>query len=78
LVGPWKTATSGPRSSADRPRDILVTGSARLDIYKRGGESLLGRQIGFRLHPFSLGETERSEGAPPDAVLAEVFEARRT
>ncbi|MBI1859327.1 MAG: ATP-binding protein [Deltaproteobacteria bacterium] len=35
---------------------FLVTGSARLDHYKRGGESLFGRHTSFRLHPFSLGE----------------------
>jgi len=35
---------------------IIVTGSARLDIYRRAGESLLGRYHAYRLHPFSLVE----------------------
>lgn len=35
---------------------ILVTGSARLDLYRRGGESLQGRYFLFRLHPFTLSE----------------------
>ena len=43
----------------DRHRDtlrILVTGSARLDLYRRGGDSLQGRYHHLRLHPLSLKE----------------------
>lgn len=35
---------------------ILVTGSARLEFYSRGGDSLQGRYFGHRLHPFTLSE----------------------
>ncbi|MBI5491077.1 MAG: ATP-binding protein [Deltaproteobacteria bacterium] len=35
---------------------ILVTGSARLDFYRRGGDSLQGRYFFYRLHPLSLAE----------------------
>lgn len=35
---------------------ILVTGSAKLDIYKKGGDSLMGRYILYRIHPFSTAE----------------------
>jgi predicted AAA+ superfamily ATPase len=35
---------------------FLITGSARLDIYRRGGDSLQGRYHYYRLHPFSLAE----------------------
>jgi hypothetical protein len=42
-------------------RRILVTGSARLDHYRKGGDSLVGRYRYFRLHPFSLRELA---GAP--------------
>lgn len=34
----------------------LVTGSARLDLYKHGGDSLLGRYHYWRLHPLTLDE----------------------
>ena len=51
-------------------RRIVVTGSARLDYYRKGGDSLANRYRYFRLHPFSLGEL----GASPtrgdlDALL---------
>jgi hypothetical protein len=35
---------------------ILVTGSARLDSYRHGGDSLQGRYHLLRMHPFSAGE----------------------
>ncbi|MEO8502101.1 MAG: ATP-binding protein [Vicinamibacteria bacterium] len=73
----WKQTLKGVYDTLEEPCDILVTGSARLDIYKRGGESLLGRQIGFRLHPFSLGEAEGSKAVSPDAAVAEIFRAKR-
>jgi len=35
---------------------IAVTGSARLNVYKRGGDSLMGRYFPYRIHPLSVGE----------------------
>jgi predicted AAA+ superfamily ATPase len=35
---------------------FLITGSARLDYYRRGGDSLQGRYHYYRLHPLSLCE----------------------
>ncbi|MFN9479804.1 MAG: AAA family ATPase [Betaproteobacteria bacterium] len=37
-------------------RRILVTGSARLDLYRYGGDSLRGRYFHLRLHPLSAAE----------------------
>lgn len=35
---------------------ILVTGSASLDVFKKGGDSLMGRYFNYRLHPLSVAE----------------------
>ena len=35
---------------------IIVTGSSRLEIYKKGGDSLMGRYFTYRLHQLSLAE----------------------
>jgi predicted AAA+ superfamily ATPase len=35
---------------------MIITGSARLDFYRKSGDSLQGRYIPYRMHPFSLGE----------------------
>lgn len=35
---------------------VIFTGSARLDIYKKGGDSLMGRYFPYRMHPLSIRE----------------------
>jgi predicted AAA+ superfamily ATPase len=40
----------------NRKIKVLVTGSARLDVYKRGGDSMMGRYFPYRVHPLSMGE----------------------
>lgn len=35
---------------------IIVTGSSRLDIYKKGGDSLMGRYFLYHIHPISVAE----------------------
>ncbi len=42
---------------------MVVTGSARLDVFGRGGDSLAGRYFPYRLHPLTLGELLFPEGA---------------
>ncbi len=54
----WKSALKGLYDTIEVPIDFLVTGSARLNVFKKGGDSLLGRSWHFRLHPFSLAELE--------------------
>lgn len=52
----WRTLIKGIFDTERSRRRILVTGSARLDYYRKGGDSLAGRYRYFRLHPFSLRE----------------------
>jgi len=52
----WKNYLKGLFDKNRENYKILVTGSARLDVYRRGGDSLLGRYYYLRLHPFSLAE----------------------
>jgi predicted AAA+ superfamily ATPase len=52
----WKNYIKGEYDKYKTEFDILVTGSARLDVYRRGGDSLMGRYHYFRLHPFSVAE----------------------
>ncbi len=48
---------------------ILVTGSARLDIYRFGGDSLQGRYHYLRLHPLSAAELDLEAPADLEALL---------
>lgn len=52
----WRNLIKGIYDTERNRRRILVTGSARLDYYRKGGDSLAGRYRYFRLHPFSLRE----------------------
>ena len=52
----WKNFLKGFYDKNKEKIKILVTGSSRLDIYRRGGDSLLGRYRFLRLHPLSLRE----------------------
>ncbi len=53
----WKSYIKGVFDTHGDKLHILVTGSARLDLYRRGGDSLMGRYHYYRLHPFSLAES---------------------
>lgn len=52
----WKRFLKGFFDTYEKKCRIIVTGSARLDIYKRGGDSLMGRYFLYRLHPLSIRE----------------------
>jgi len=52
----WKNYIKGEFDKHKDDFDMLVTGSARLDLYRRGGDSLMGRYHYYRLHPFSVRE----------------------
>ncbi len=52
----WKKWIKGVWDSRPDEQTYLVTGSARLDVYKKGGDSLMGRYHYWRLHPLTLDE----------------------
>jgi len=66
----WKRQLKGLYDVSGDQLPLIVTGSARLDLYRRGGDSLMGRYVPYRLHPFSVGERE-SCPAPEEVWQAE-------
>jgi hypothetical protein len=52
----WKSYLKGVYDGFHERYLVLVTGSGRLDLYRRGGESLLGRYVGLPLLPLTVGE----------------------
>ena len=60
----WRSLLKGFYDEHFPVRSALVTGSARLDYYRKGGDSLQGRYHYYRLHPYSL--TELSNQPTPD------------
>jgi hypothetical protein len=56
----WRNLLKGIYDTEKSSRRIVVTGSARLDYYRKGGDSLANRYRYFRLHPFSLRELDET------------------
>jgi uncharacterized protein len=52
----WRNLIKGLFDTLKNTHQFLITGSARLDHFRRGGDSLMGRYFYYRLHPFSLPE----------------------
>lgn len=59
----WRDWLKGLYDGRPAGQRILVTGSARLELYRFGGDSLQGRYHLLRLHPFSVAELGIERGA---------------
>jgi predicted AAA+ superfamily ATPase len=59
----WRAYLKGLFDSTETSPQILVTGSARLDYYRFGGDSLQGRYHLHRLHPLSFAEVSHAGNA---------------
>ena len=67
----WKSWIKGVYDTEGvRPR-ILVTGSARLDVFRKGSDSLAGRHFLYRMHPFSVAELQSTED--PEVALTGIM-----
>ncbi len=84
----WRNLLKGLYDGRRSGQKILVTGSARLDFYRFGGDSLQGRYHLLRLHPFSarelgirttkeLGELLKLGGFPEPFLSSSEDETRR-
>ena len=75
----WKRYLKGLWDTRKERIDVVVTGSGRLDVYQRGGDSLLGRYHQYRLHPLSVTEvvdpSSPSASYRPDQTLRRLKEA---
>jgi predicted AAA+ superfamily ATPase len=56
----WRNLVKGFYDTYRGRTSFLITGSARLDLFRRGGDSLQGRYHYHRLHPFSPREINKS------------------
>ena len=76
----WKNFIKGLFDVYGEFLKIIVTGSSRLDVFKKGGDSLMGRYFLYRLHPLSISEILRhqpgeKEISSPVPVPPDVFDA---
>lgn len=78
--GKWKNFLKGFFDLYEKKTKIIVTGSARLNIYKKGGDSLMGRYFYYRIHPLSVAEIVsptmmEEEIRPPSPISQADWEA---
>jgi predicted AAA+ superfamily ATPase len=57
----WKNYLKGVYDTKKEGLDVLVTGSARMDVFKNVGDSLAGRFFVHHLFPFTLSEIKSVE-----------------
>ncbi|MDO8927274.1 MAG: ATP-binding protein [Sideroxyarcus sp.] len=65
----WKNWLKGVVDGRAPGQALLITGSARMETFRQGGDSLAGRYFSFRLHPFSVHEwCKQLQVAPAEAL----------
>lgn len=52
----WKNFLKGTYDTQKNKHRFIITGSAKLDVYKKGQDSMLGRFFSWRVHPLCLSE----------------------
>ena len=68
--GRWRDLMKGLFDKHKSAVSLIVTGSARQDYYRKGGDSLQGRYHYYRLHPFSATECRsRPDNAAVEQLL---------
>lgn len=61
----WKNYLKGVYDSFADGYKFLVTGSGRLDLHQKGGDSLAGRYMKFHLLPFTYSELTNHQNSIP-------------
>lgn len=69
----WKQKVKGLFDELGEDLNIIVTGSARLNVFKKGSDSLMGRYLNFRLHPLSYGEVLGNTPESPEIWKRNLF-----
>ncbi len=71
----WKQWLKALYEKTELKQGIIVTGSARLEAYKRTGDSLAGCFFPFRLHPLDVKEIcQIHKKADPEQILTRLLE----
>ncbi len=69
----WKSKIKGVYDTDGIPPGLLITGSARLETARKGGDSLAGRFFTYRLHPLTVKEIINFLKEPPAKALARLL-----
>lgn len=70
----WKNFLKGTYDTQKTKHKFIVTGSARLDLYKKGQDSMMGRFFSWRLHPLCLAELKHCFDYKSENVITDLLE----
>ena len=70
----WKNFLKGTYDTQKNSHQFIVTGSARLDVYKKGQDSMLGRFFSWRIHPLCLAELKQTFKLHDVSLLPKLLE----
>ncbi|MBX7139325.1 MAG: ATP-binding protein [Oligoflexia bacterium] len=70
----WKSWLKGLYDTARSAQTIVVTGSARIDTFRRVGDSLAGRYFHFRLHPIDAKEAKMFAAIPGATSIERILQ----
>lgn len=65
----WKQFLKGFFDTYADRSNIMVTGSSKMDVYRRGGDSLMGRYFLYHMHPFSIAEIACQDLPDPKKII---------
>lgn len=71
----WKDILKGIYDTHKEDYRFIITGSARLDTFKKSGDSLVGRYFHTRLFPINLPDLHKTDFSPPENPLDLIHKA---
>ena len=74
----WKNLLKGYFDEINGRCKIIVTGSAKLNVYRKGGDSMMGRYFLYNIHPLTVAElnghrSSAQEIMPPKNIDDELW-----
>ena len=69
----WKRWLKGIYDTEGIPPEYMITGSAKMNAFKKTGDSLAGRHFQFRLHPFDLKEIYEQQGGKVEEIFNQLW-----
>jgi len=71
----WKQWLKGLYDTEGNSPSLIVTGSARIDSYKKVGDSLAGRYFHYRMHPLDVREVlQYAPNLAPNEIVNKILE----
>lgn len=65
----WKSLLKGYFDELSGRCKIIVTGSAKLNVYRRGGDSMMGRYFLYNIHPLTIAELNKRDDYTHEIIL---------